>query len=78
MPRKRRQPDLADVIVYVHGRTKKLKGPRCLIYQFILDQCLGESAANSPEKVCDECSERLRGRPTKRAQKFEREFRDSA
>jgi len=77
MPRIRRQPDLADVIAYVHGRRKKLKGPKGLIYQYILDMCLEQSAALTPEKVCNECSEKLRlvDRPSARARAFERSQR---
>lgn len=70
MPRVRRQPDLSDVIAYVHGRKKKLKGPRRLIYQYVLDMCLEQSAALHPEKVCEECSANLRHRPSKAAMDF--------
>jgi len=65
MPRIRRQPDLSDVIAYVHGRKKKLKGPKRLIYAYILDMALEQSAALHPEKLCEECSSNLRDHPTK-------------
>lgn len=72
MPRQRRLPQLADVIVYVHGRAKKLKGPRREIYRYILEMCLEQDAHLHPEKLCEECSTNLMDRPSKRARQFER------
>jgi len=63
MPRIRRQPDLADVIAYVVGRRKKLKGPTREIYGFLLAVCLDQGARAHPEKLCEECTTKLKDHP---------------
>lgn len=72
MPRRRRPVDLGDVIVYLVGRKKKLKGPRGEIYAYVLDLCLGRAGSLEPEKLCTACATDVQDRVSKRAVAFEK------
>ncbi len=77
MPRKRRPPDLEDVLAYAIGRKRKLKGPRKDLYSFIINQCLGaELPTSGPGGLCEACENNLKDRPSKRALQFERSQRN--